>query len=79
MKAKDKLRANWSKKERDLVFHYPLGVQTVCDAGYLAGVITEELLRELERRGYDKTTFKFSIEPKKGDERFGSQDKESVK
>jgi len=76
MKAKDKLRATWCKEEQSVMFHYPLGSQTKCDGGYLSGHITEELANELEARGYDKTTLKFSIEPKKGDVRFASQREE---
>ena len=77
MIAKDKLRANWCKQDDTVMFHYPLGSQTNCDASFLSGHITEELANELEERGYDKTTLKFSIEPKKGNERFASQREES--
>ena len=73
MKAKDKLRATWCKQEDTILLHYPLGSQTKCDGGFLSGHITEAFAEELEARGYDKTTLKFSIEPKKGDERFASQ------
>lgn len=76
MKEKDKLRVFWCKEERTQSFFYPLGNQTKCDGGYLSGVITDKVLAELEERGYDKTTIKFSIEPKKGNERFASQRKE---
>ncbi len=74
MKAKDKLVVNWSKEERTAMFHYPLGNQTKCAAGYLSGILTDEVLSKLEDYyGYDKTTFRFSIEPKKGNKDFASQ------
>lgn len=73
MKAINKLRSYWDKKERCRSFYFPQGHMTKCDAIYLDGVLTEEFLNELEERGYDKTTFKFSIEPKKGNVRFVSQ------
>lgn len=73
MKATEKLRATWCKKERSVLYHYPLGSQTKCDASFLSGHITDAFARELEKRGYDKTTLRFSIEPKKGNEDFASQ------
>jgi hypothetical protein len=76
MKAKDKLRVTWSKRDRTTLYHYPLGSQTKCDGGFLSGHITEALANELEERGYDKTTLKFSIEPKKGNQDFASQREE---
>ena len=77
MKAQDKLRAYWSKRERDLMLFHPLGMQTVCDAHYLSGVFDKEFLEELRRRGYDPRTLKFSIEPLAGNDRFASQREES--
>lgn len=74
MKATDKLRVYWSKKENDLMFFFPLGQQTKCDASYLySAVFSAEVLRELEARGYDLTTIKFEISPKQGSTRFASQ------
>jgi hypothetical protein len=73
MKAIDKLRAYWDKKERDLAFHWPGGVSTKCDAHYLCSIFTEEFWKELDARGYDVTTLKFEICPKNGNERFTSQ------
>ena len=73
MKATEKLRVTWCKKERSLLFHYPLGTQTKCDAGFLSGHITDDLVEELDKRGYDKTTLCFSIEPKQGNTDFASQ------
>jgi hypothetical protein len=72
MKAKDKLRAYWSKRE-GLMLAFPIGTQTKCDAGFLCGVLTKEVTDELDRRGYDLNTIKFSIEPKAGNQRFASQ------
>ena len=73
MRAEDKLRAYWSKKENDLMLHWPAGVSTNCDGSYLSCVFSKEVRDELERRGYDLTTLKFSIEPVKGNKRFTSQ------
>lgn len=75
MQAKDKLRATWSKREDDLMLHYPLGSQTKSDGGMLADRLGL-LLDELKRRGYDPTTVRFSIEPMAGNERFASQRQE---
>lgn len=73
MKAKDKLRVIWSREENSVMFHYPLGFQTKCDSMFLSEYITDELANALEKRGYDKTTLKFEIQPKKGDQNFASQ------
>ena len=73
MRATDKLRAWWSKRERDVMLYHPLGFQTKCDAGWLSGVLNKDFTDELDRRGYDVTTLRFSVEPKKGDPRFASQ------
>lgn len=70
---RDKLRASWSKRENDLMFHFPLGTSTKTDAGFLASVFTDEVTEELRRRGYDLTTLKFSIEPAKGNQKFASE------
>ena len=74
MKATDKLRAYWFKRENDLGGYHPLGSQTKCDLAYLLGsVLTKEVVAELKRRGYDPRTLKFSIEPKAGNDRFAPQ------
>jgi len=74
MKQSDKLHVKWSIRERDLIINFPLGIQTKCDGHFLASkVFSKEITDDLEKRGYDLTTLKFSIEPKKGDERFASQ------
>ncbi len=75
MKAKDKLKASWSKTEGDLMLHYPLGQCTKSDAHWISGVFNKEFTDELTKRGYDVNTFKFSIEPIEGNERFASQRK----
>lgn len=61
---KKKLRITWSKREKDLMFHYPNRPD-----GHLMHTlishtrINDKTLREeLIARGYDITTLKFSIE-----------------
>ena len=54
------------------MLHYPMGKQTNSDAHYLSYKLGE-IMDELDKRGYDKTTLKFSIEPQAGNERFCSQ------
>jgi len=73
MRAKDKLRAYWSKRENDLMLYHPLGMQTVCDAHWLSNMLDKKFTEELRRRGYDPRTLKFSIEPLAGNDRFASQ------
>jgi hypothetical protein len=73
MKAKHKLRMAWSKRERDVVLHYPLGEQTVCDARWLAGFFNDEFCAELVLRGYDPETIRFSVEPHAGNPKFASE------
>lgn len=70
MKAKDKLRAYW--KDNDLWSWSPFGTGTIADAKLMLGVL-DPLVKELEARGYDKSTIKFSIEPQKGNQRFRSE------
>lgn len=49
----------------DIVVNFPLGKLTGSDANYLLGhVFTQEFRAEMERRGYDISTFKFEISPK---------------
>lgn len=59
----DRLRVRWRGKadDGDLQVHFPLGSQTKSDGGYLVCALVS-IVEELERRGYDKTTIKFSIE-----------------
>jgi len=75
MKAQFKFRAYWSKRENDLMFHYPLGMQTKSDAHWLSGILTKDFQAELIRRGYDFSTFKLEICPQKGNDRFASERK----
>lgn len=37
VKASEKLRVTWSKREKDLMFHHPLGPQTKSDGHLLCG------------------------------------------
>lgn len=80
------LAAKWSKREKDLMIHYP----RKCDGALLNNILGDRMmfdfdkwsetkynsqppmpykmdnfLKELETRGYDITTLKFSIELKK--------------
>lgn len=73
MKAIDKLRAYWSKKENDIVLAHPSGSSTKSDGHFLSMVFSQEVTDFLASRGYDITTLRFSIEPKKGCQRFASQ------
>ena len=73
LRKNDHLHAYWSKRENDLMLYHPLGVQTTSDARVLAEHLNKTLTDELDRRGYDLTTLRFSIAPKSGDERFASQ------
>lgn len=76
MKPDDKLRAYWSKRESDIMLHWPGGSSTKCDGHYLSGIFDQKFIDEMTRRGYDVTTLRFSIEPVKGNQRFLSQQKE---
>jgi hypothetical protein len=75
MRAKDKLRATWSKTRtlNDVLLHFPVGIGTNNDAHWLAGVFCKEFTDELESRGYDVTTMKFEVSPAAGDPKFASQ------
>lgn len=75
MRADDKLRAYWSKREKDVMLYHPLGVCTTADANWLSGIFNREFTEELTRRGYDVSTMKFSVEPQQGNTRFASQRK----
>lgn len=63
--SKKKLTAKWSKRQKDVVFYHP----TDRSDGYLLywllsvahGNEKLSFLDELERRGYDITTLKFSV------------------
>lgn len=70
------LTAKWSKKEKDIIYHYPRRCDGHLIHYYLSckrpkiNYLTKEtewedsLVEELEKRGYDITTLKFSIERK---------------
>ena len=73
MKAIDKLRAYYSKRERDLMLYCPLGFGTRSDASYLSGVFDKSFTDEMTSRDYDIETIKFSVEPSKGNDKFSSQ------
>ena len=73
MKQDKKLRAYYSKKERDIMLAFPLGVQTQSDGHFLSCVFDKKFKEEMERRGYDIETLKFSIEPQKGNQRFAGE------
>ncbi len=66
MKAKYKLRANWSKSEMDIMLHWPLGVGTRADGSYLSDIFNQDFIKQMEQRGYDITKMKFEIPIKKG-------------
>lgn len=62
---KKKLRVSWSKREQDLMFHFPT---RKCDGALLYHALNttevhqgRSLVEELEARGYDISTLKFSI------------------
>ncbi len=56
-----KLRAYWGKKQEQLLFDGP----NRPDMRFLCyKIFNEEVLKELEARGYDISTLKFSIERK---------------
>jgi hypothetical protein len=74
VKATDKLRVYYMKRERDIGGWHPLGRQTQCDLGWLLHEM-KHILAELEARGYDTKTLKLSVEPQQGNERFASQRK----
>lgn len=79
MDASDKLRAYWSKRESDLVLHWPGGHNTKSDGHWLSGIFDKAFTDELRRRGYDPTTIKFSVEPQAGNMRFTSQHPEPAR
>ena len=63
MAKEDKLKVNWSKRERDLIIYNPLGRGTNADAAYLFGFFNKDFIEEMAKRGYDITTLKFEIKP----------------
>lgn len=67
----NKLTAKWSKRERDIIFHYPskpdghlLYIVLCCErqtSGFDGAVFSPSLVEELKRRGYDITTLRFEV------------------
>ncbi len=59
------LFANWSKRQKDVMFHYP----SKSDGHWLhcwfswarVGIDKTSFLEQLEERGYDITTLRFSV------------------
>lgn len=71
MKKDNKLTVKYSKREKDIVCHYPKGILTKCDCNYLfSEVFTDEFVKEIKSRGYDITTLKFEIKVDEKGERF---------
>jgi hypothetical protein len=69
------LRARWSKREKDILISFPskpdghlLQIYLNCERYSFDGTIMPSLVKELESRGYDITTLKFSIQRKTRDE-----------
>ena len=58
-----RIRIYWSKKEEDLLAHCDEGTSKAT-ARFLFSVIPSDVLKELDRRGYDVTTFRFQIRKK---------------
>lgn len=73
MKRADKLRADWSKKERDIMLHFPIGFSTKSDGHWLSVIFGKEFAAEIEARGYDISTMKFEVSPAIGNPKFRSQ------
>jgi len=67
----NKLRARWSKREKDILLIHPLGIMTRCDGAYLAfKVFNNEFVKEMVDRGYDITSLKFEITVDKNGKRY---------
>ena len=70
IKESDKLRVYWGHDEydkynEDLVVSWPMMRMGSCDGSWIfSNVFTKEVRDELEKRGWDITTLKFSIAPK---------------
>lgn len=66
MRAKFKLRAYWSKREKDLMIDWPLGISTGADGWLLHEMFSKDFQKELIERGYDIETIRFEIAIKPG-------------
>lgn len=67
-KKNETLSIKFSKKEKDLMYYYPLGSQTVCDGHFLYTFLNhvpsnngKTFMEELADRGYDTKTLLLSI------------------
>ena len=70
----DMLHVCWNEDDQELEFFYPEGKQTKEDARYLMySMFNIFKCKELECRGYDISTLKFKIAPKKGNKKFVSE------
>jgi hypothetical protein len=76
MRPKDKLRAYWSKRGRDIMLDFPLGRNTQSDGHWLSSVFDKEFEAEITKRGYDIKTLRFSVDPMHGNDKFASQQAE---
>ncbi len=61
MKQSHKLRAYWSRRERDLTLAHPHGGTARADACWLYSILNKQFIDELVRRGYDPETIRFSV------------------
>lgn len=69
----NKLKARWSQRQRDIVLVWPAGQCTRADAAWLSTVFNKKFTEELQRRGYDPRTIKFSVSPRQGNKKFLSE------
>ena len=71
MKKEEKLYGKWIKKGFEVFF--PKGDGTKCDYNYVSDFFNRKFFDELQRRGYDIMTFKFSVEPMEYNEKFTAE------
>ena len=70
----DMLDVCWNKSDEELECFYPEGKDTRNDAEYiLFEIFKTSKCNELKKRGYDLSTLKFSIAPRKGNKKFKSE------
>lgn len=58
-----KIWVYWSKREKDFMVNWDDGC-TIPSARYVVSHFTKEFIEELQSRGYDTTTLRFSIKKK---------------
>ena len=58
-----RIRLYWSKRENDLMANWDPGTSGAT-ARYLMGVLSADVLKELDKRGYDTKTLRFQIRRK---------------